>query len=691
MSISLLRRCIQCADPAPCSNCAANEQCVLVNRDCNTCSVNKCVPVPGSGSKGGVSAGAVAGAVIAAVLFLVVAILAFLWYRRRQRRIAAARSTDVDKVEIPARAEDVLNRPDPNEKPPSPLPTPTIRGTLPYGEMVAMVSGQGSSAVGTQGHTPRASQQSNPFEDRLDTQSIQTAGSVGTQSNVIPIHLVGPDAASARSNPTTVPSTQATAGSAPSRPDRDPSLNLNTDPNATASADTNRAASPYSASQISANVRHSYMSTGSYASDLLGEAPIIVTPGRGAVKQVLGVVKAEVIRTPPGSSVSGDSPPSSADSLRPTFASRPPARSPLAASSFGPADMLKEVDEEHAQDVEARQDPFGDEHSPYINESSSQASPASPTPSASTFGSPAPTPSQYVSSPATEVDWSPEDPSRPWASGSKTPRPESISTQAGSVIGASIGAATRMHVGHILAPPSTANPDTPLSAALSSPRTPYRMTSAKLVSPVRQNDDASPASVAGGAFEMQQRRALQEMDVDRRESRTSMMSSVSEADSILGGFPFVPPSPISDRPVRTPPRSPLAQQAFSDNSTVTTPHPQQTDVAQSQQTEESSEQRTRKKSSQPPPPALFNNRKMLGLSVASETSTMSNGLGSFPFQIDTGSITEATASSSGPAGPQTVDGRQRASLDTLALTSDLASYPLGLDQNLMDHYPGPKR
>lgn len=627
-----------------------------------------------------------AGAVIAAILFLVAVVLAYLWYRRRSRR-AQPSQVESAKQDAPARAEDVLNRPDPNEKPTTPVPgTPTIRGTNPYGEMVAAQDGQNSSAVGTQGHTPRQSQQSNPFEDRLDNQSIQTAGSMGTQSNVIPIALVGPDGASARSNPDTIPSTEATAGSAPARPDRDPSLNLDLDHNANARANDPRVASLYGASQISGNMRHSYMSTGSYASDLLSEAPIIVTPGRGAVKQVLGVVKAEVIRTL-GSSVGGDSPPNSADSLRPAFSNRPPTRSPLAASSFGPADMLSEVAEEHAQELDVKQNPFGDEHSPFI--SGSQSSPSSPTPSASTFGSPAQTtPSQY-SPHQTNDEWTPADPSRPWANGSRTPRPDSMSTQAGSVIGASIGAATRLHVGNILAAPSL-SPDTPVSAALSSPRTPYRMTSAKLVSSVRSTDASSPSSERGGAFEMQQRRAMQELDVGRRDSRASVVSSASKADSILEAFPFVPPSPISDRPVRTPPRSPLAQQAFSDNNAVTTPTPRLESETQPQREvfQEQPEQRTRTKNGLPPPPALFNSRKALGISVASETSTMSNGLGSFPFQIDTGSITDAAPTSS---QPQTVNGRQRASLDTLALTSDLASYPLGLDQNLMDHYPGPKR
>jgi hypothetical protein len=68
-------------------------------------------------------------------------------------------------------------------------------------------------------------------------------------------------------------------------------------------------------------------------------------------------------------------------------------------------------------------------------------------------------------------------------------------------------------------------------------------------------------------------------------------------------------------------------------------------------------------------------RQTLGLSTGSQLSTASSGLGSFPFQIDSGANRESTAP------PSSIKGRQRASLDTLALTSDLSSYPLGFDRD----------
>jgi hypothetical protein len=68
---------------------------------------------------------------------------------------------------------------------------------------------------------------------------------------------------------------------------------------------------------------------------------------------------------------------------------------------------------------------------------------------------------------------------------------------------------------------------------------------------------------------------------------------------------------------------------------------------------------------------------------------MSTGLGSFPFQIDHGG--EANQPEEPPVGVlpdgQVVDKvKQRASLDTLALTKDLTSYPLGFDRQSKESF-----
>ncbi|GJE87492.1 Opy2 domain-containing protein [Phanerochaete sordida] len=635
------RDCVPCPDVVPPCSCAPDEQCISNSRTCGQCATNQCVPLDdtsSSSSSGGVSGGAVAGAVIASVVFLAAVMLALLWYRKRQRERRAASSATDDKPDVVARAEDVLGRPDPNEKPGVPeaqeMHTVRIYGGASNTTINLDPESQGDSLAAVHGHNPvRMSTQSNPF---ADSHSIQSA-STGTHSNVIPIALVPPGSVSLHSN--------SNGASNSTRSD----LNYE---HANVSGDTVGTGKQYAKSTVS-NIRNSYMTTGSFASDLLNEAPVIITPSQGAVKQVLGVVKAEVIRTPPGSVYASSEANKSTGSLS-VSSSRPPVRSPLAGSSFGPLESMAEEHEE--QDIATRGDPFGDEHSPF--------------PSAALTGgsSPAPTATTFTSS--EQQHWDSQGPRTPMKK-LKEPRPASVNTQAGSIIGATITNASRVHLGldqisprrvpshAFLVPASSDLPHTPVSAPLSTARSQYRMTSAKLVAPVTSSETTPTASA--GFLERQQRQAIEEMEATRL-SRASVVSSAStRADSILEGFPFVPPSPISDRPARTPPRSPLAQSAFTGRS-----------VSPSKPAPEAP---------LPPPP----NRKVLGMSTASQSSTMSNGLGSFPFQIDNGSGADAAEQSSAPSS---YPGKQRASLDTLALTADLQSYPLGFDREAaMEHYP----
>ncbi|KAF8977773.1 hypothetical protein BDQ17DRAFT_1266259, partial [Cyathus striatus] len=396
--------------------------------------------------------------------------------------------------------------------------------------------------------------------------------------------------------------------------------------------------------------RNSYMSSASYSSDFLNEAPMIITPSKGTVRQVLGVVKAEVIKAP------GAAPSSSSNDTGlkpPSYQAKPSVGSPLAATSFGPADVVKEADES----LEAG-DPFSDVHS-----STGAEYGTSTPPTANSFASDSSR--QGHESAQTELNdlsWGrPDDISS---------RPSSMFTQAGSVI--DIGSATRVNVGL-----SNLSP----GAALGTSRSQFRTTMGRLVTP--------PTGDSTGTLQEQQQRALahaqaqaqaQGLDKNRRTSGSSVMSAAStRADSILESFPFVPPSPISDRPVRTPPVSPLSQQSFTAPPptsplaqhmfTVAPPSP----LAQHGFKEDSKENTKTKAdiTALPPPP----DRRTLGLSTASQLSTASSGLGSFPFQIDSGTSSERP--------PSAFHGRQRASLDTLALTSDLSSYPLGFDRDSM--------
>ena len=443
-------------------------------------------------------------------------------------------------------------------------------------------------AIGSPAHSHVASVH-NPFDD---TQSIQTTRTHG--SNVIQIALVPPvNQSSTIENPP--PS--------PSRPERSPDLNLE---HLAVSQSNSRSETPTD-SLTEPNPRYSYLTSASNGSDFLNEVPMIVTPVRGQVRQVLGVVKAEVIQAP--------SSPSQQSSLRSSTNSRPPVRSPLANTSFGPADILKE----ESQEVAINGDPFTDEHTPHLSPGVS-----------STFGA-------HGSNASTVSDWIPSPPSQPWGD-----RPTSVGTQADSII-ADIGSATRVNVGLIT--PMT----TPMT--IDTPRSLHRMTSARLVSPPNNGNKAM------GTLEQQQQRALTRFQGSYRDSSGSVLSAASAGeDSILESFPFVPPSPISGIPTRSP-RSP---------GDVSQPH-----------SKPEGQENTDDADLHPP------DRKMLGLSTGSQISTLSAGLGSFPFQIESSEARDSTLSNLTLNPP----GRQRASLDTLALTADLSSYPLGFDKELQENYP----
>ena len=610
---------------------------------CNQCPYAQCISSGSStsSSKGGVSKGAVAGAVVAIILVLAATVAAFFWYRRRQR-LASQNNQEESKSDAPARAEDVLNRPDPNEKPPV-SPPPQLNSIRIYSGTLQGTINLDPTAS-TAGHTQpsNSSVHSNPFED---SHSIQTT-STGTQSNVIPIALVPPGSVrSGASGSIQSHGRNAAQAGANMRGD----MNLD---HVNVSNDTlppPNAAYASSARSDSPNNRMSYMTTGSYTSDFL-ETSVIVTPTRGSVKQVVGVAKAEVLHASPTDSLSRSS----------TLTRQ--ARSPLGASSFGPADIMPEK----AQEVPVPANPFSDNHSPYPS--------GSPAPSATTFGSPGTSdasPSR-VTSRQEAASWLQEDPALLYAnSGNPDERPASVYTQASAIV-ADISNATRVRLGFEQA---TQLPHTPLSAALSTPRTPYRMTSAKLVSPVVNHSAALQTGGSGtaGALEQQQARALKDL---KRTSMSSMMTTATGADSILESFPFVPPSPISNLPPRSPPRSPLAQQSFAGSQD----DPNNQSATQMVSRARASASASSMLSQLQPP-----NRKVLGMSVASNGSTVSNGLGSFPFQIDSGSAPQESNVSTAPSSfSSSSDGsgaqRKRASLDTLALTSDLSSYPLGFDK-----------
>jgi len=578
-----------------------------------------------------------AGGIVGAVIFFALSISLFLWYRRKSsHRKIMVHNRDPHK-DKPAPAADVLNRPDPTEK-------LTIRSSQ-QSAIPATAGNADPESHGTTLPPPSRPHLTNPFDDSNSIQTTKTEG-----PNVIPIALVSPESSGSRSDTDTLSSTHLSAhSSGPVRPPRSPDLNLE---HVNVSNDNLR--QPYAVSTISgisAISTNSYMSGASYSSDFLNEAPVIVTANKSPVHQVLNVLRAEVVPA-------GNIPSPSDSSLKsPLYASRPAITSPLAATSFGPNDVLKEVDEDEVVD------PFEDNHSMSVQGGAS--------PIINRFGPIASKPG------STNSKWMPDDPTNS-STQSDGSRPSSISTQAGSV--ANIGSVTRLDVGlGGLASPSTFHGGT------------YRTTMGRLVSPL------SSGSLQPGSLQDQQARAYAQTQGSKRISGSSVISAAStKADSILEAFPFVPPSPISDRPIRSPPVSPLgncvaaASPPQSPTGVSAQSSPPVVTVAPasplSQRDFKGNNIPTSSGSSDgetlPAPP----NRHTLGMSTGSQLSTTSTGLGQFPFQIDTGSNSDVSSSASRPT---TLNVRHRASLDTLALTSDLTSYPLDFTPPLPRQPPIP--
>ena len=552
----------------------------------------------------------VAGAVVGSILFLTLAVGLFFWWRRRNA--VNVQPAVPQAKDIPAPADTVLNRPDPTEKisitpepPAAPAPTSVVRVYSNSSSTIDL-----DPAAQTPSPQRNSSPSSNPFSDG---HSIQTTSTGSQSTNVIPIAFVPPPASVLPAGATGSP--QPSSISLLHSPHM-PGVELNID-HMNLSAESVPRNSPVP-SGVTADDR-SYITNASYASDVLSEVPTIVT-GR----QVASAAKAAVVST---STTRG-------------VISRPPVRSPLTTSSFGPQDILREADENHMLAIPS--DPFADQRSPAVRSS------------LATQGS-----SQA------HQDWDPKaDQHHPWNADfdvSDSDRPLSTYTQAASIIGANIMDVTRVHLG-FAQPASASFPATPLASSVGTgPTTLVRMASGRLVSPFTPS--------ATSPLERQQERALANVHAEVQQSEkaqanpqrisvSTMASGVSgRADSILESFTFVPPSPISNRPPRTPPRSPLAQETTHVPDRFT---PVQDDGILD-------------------PP----NRQVLGMSTGSQLSSMSTGLGSFPFQIDHGSEGNQTEEPLAGVLPnwQGVDkGKQRASLDTLALTKDLTSYPLGFDR-----------
>ncbi|KZV75390.1 hypothetical protein PENSPDRAFT_571447 [Peniophora sp. CONT] len=674
-SLLFKRDCVTCSAPPPCA-CSAGQQCIQTSQSCTQCATFTCVDPTTATSSKGVSAGAVAGAVVGILIFVILVALGYLYWRRKQAAKLAAAGPAIDEPkDIPAPADTVLRRPDPQEKP-GPVLSPRIRALTeatqrenpvmttttgePYDTATTILdlNSYGQAHGGTSQRSSQI-QRGNPFGDDRSIMTTTSAASQGT--NVIPIAL---DAGSRSSQVSSL------------APPRAHALNMD---HLNVSRDSS-VGSSQPAQQTRRLSDNSYMTNASYASDL---DAVIITQSQ---RHVVGAVRADTIPTPlaTGSSATGSFA-QSQDMLRPgATATRQPARSPLAATSFGPQDVVREAPETEEAEDGQQGDPFHDSHSPSPEPHSPHARLSRATyGTTATFGTNSG--SHFDHEPETSDEDGLQTVYTPDISGGARQRPVSNLTQAASVIGAELVGASRVHLGY-----ATPIHTPAMSSSVGGARgkDAYRLTSARLVSPSALSNvsgSSNGSSNPGGHFSREQDRAMAEVQAARaaqlaaresalgsaelepprlsnRGSMSTMASGVSvgRADSILEGFPFVPPSPISARPPRSPTSATAQSPSFGQS------------MAQAQE------------ETLPPPP----DRRQLGMSVASEMSNVSTGLGGFAFEIQ-----QQAASSMGhdeseenvrqeqPRRKVGADGRVRASLDTLALTSDLASYPLGFDRN----------
>ncbi|KAI0658561.1 hypothetical protein C8Q70DRAFT_175964 [Cubamyces menziesii] len=106
--------CVLCSDAEPSCDCAWNQHCIVISRDCDTCSSTQCIddqPPTGAGStsgKGSVSTGTVAAAIIVPILALIAVASVFFWLRRRRLRLQQHSIASAEQT--PKAGADLLNR-----------------------------------------------------------------------------------------------------------------------------------------------------------------------------------------------------------------------------------------------------------------------------------------------------------------------------------------------------------------------------------------------------------------------------------------------------------------------------------------------------------------------------------------------------------------------------------------------------
>jgi protein OPY2 len=509
----------------------------LNRRSCNTCGSNQCLSngatKAASSSSSSLSAGAAAGAVVASVLLFLAVLFVFLWYRRRQRRQYPATILD-EKPEKPARAEDVLQRSDPNERAvPSEMPTFRMYTDSSMSSLSLPAESNTSSYAATHGHQHGPSQNQSPPMAGIPSDHRL---SIGTHPNLISAAFT--------------PAVPSLAGLESSSATPDISRDY---PVLSGDSHAGLAHSPHSAlhpehqygRQIYPDHRHSYNTTTTFASDLTGEVPTVVTASHGAVKQVIGVARAEFVRTPKPS-LSSMHPSLHFNRLsgtKLTFGIASTSKIPLPPLPGDDGCVDTEV-ERATQDA----DPFQDRESP--SPDSNRGSPAplarhSLTPSAATFGD-----SGEQRWP--KIVWKPK-----WGRASLVDSgtdPGSVSTSGGSSSPSPHRSSKHSSLSQSLLQAL------PSDGPRTSPSTSSGPSRSQSTTAFPLSGRRDTLTVPSSQLEFQPRQTVEEINP----SCLSVISSTSSlAESLISAFPFVPPSPIGSlTSTRTPPRSPLAQQTF---------------------------------------------------------------------------------------------------------------------------------
>ncbi|KIM22954.1 hypothetical protein M408DRAFT_332626 [Serendipita vermifera MAFF 305830] len=646
------RACVTCPSTIPdhCDPpCGDNQQCSIVFQTCDTCSTAQCIAAPSApaASTGAPNVGAIVGGVFAAVILIGVA-CAYKWYRGRRNLAAAAalkRATFEPKPDIVASADTVLNRPDPN-----------INIIIEKADQ-----GPGSPVSGRtfeDGSPVRFEPPENPFSDHA---SIATASDRAT--NVIPIGLVTPSSASMLSratgtslgaNSTSTPASIASSTpsgftlhppsesprsfafsqnqpqpNGPVRPRRGPEIDMRLDLNRPESTLLPPSA-PYAASaRTGASGISSRSSMLSTSSSFLNEAPQIVTPKQANFRQVLGVQRAAVVQL--GSTPNTSPGVSAAPSLRSQRSASTIGRSAASPDGQGP-------------------NPFGDNDAEADDDASlfHDGRPMSAMSDATSIANIASAQRVQILRPQN------------LNSTTATLAGEGRALLLPSPLSSSSGVYSPTITGRSLAGSNTSTPT-------GTPRAIDFRTAGQLTPP----SQAVPRSFDDlmGAGPPSRPSSLQSF---------AMTNRTSTADSILESFPFVPPSPISMHHAQPHPSTLQQQQQQR----------QQQGLGQANLTagvhgpsslRTESTQDVGSNGNKP-------GRMTLGMSTASAASS---GLGSFPFQFEGGEGGRSHASTVGPSKLRQQDGDDdddtatisqhhgdRASLDTLQLSRDLADFPL---------------